>query len=94
VYVRLSREPTAQDVQETFESFYREDPFVRVLPAGEQPRTKDVLMTHYCDVGVTFVPPGRAVVTTAIDNLSRGASSQAVQNMNVACGLEEGMGLR
>ncbi len=93
IYVRLSREASGEELQQTCEQFYAEEPFVRVLPSGEQPRTKNVAFTNCCDIAVTAVGGGRAVLTAAIDNLARGASSQAVQNMNVAFGLDEGAGI-
>jgi len=94
IYVRLARELSQQELQRAWEAFYRDAAFVRVLGEGRQPCTKDVMHSNLCDIAVTVVPGGRAVVTSAIDNLSRGAASQAVQNMNVALGLEEGLGLR
>jgi len=94
IYVRLTRPASGEQVERLCRGFYEGMPFVRVLPQGVQPRTKDVMHTNHCDVGVTTVGRGRAVVTSAIDNLARGASAQAVQNMNVAFGLAEGLGLR
>ena len=93
IFVRLLRDVPGDELQKICEQFYAGKPFVRVLPAGAQPRTKDVALTNYCDLAVTPVKRNRAVLTSAIDNLTRGASSQAVQNMNVAFGLNEGMGI-
>ena len=94
IYVRPGREASGDELQGIYEQFYEGATFVRVLPAGEQPHTKDVAFTNRCDIAVTAVGRGRAVVTSAIDNMGRGAASQAVQNMNVAFGLDEGLGLR
>ncbi len=93
IYGRLQRPASQKELQEIYQAFYQGAPFVRVLPAAAQPRTKDVMFTNYCDIAVTVVGGDRVVVTSAIDNLTRGASSQAVQNMNVAFGLDEAMGL-
>ncbi len=93
IYVRLTREGAPGMLQGLFEDTYADEPFVRVCPAGIQPRTKDVALTNYCDIAVTARPGGTVVVTSAIDNLMKGAASQAVQNMNVMVGLEETAGL-
>ena len=93
IYVHLSRDIGGAELHEICRQFYADMPFVRVLPPGEQPRTKDVAFTNYCDFAVVPVKGKRAVVTSAIDNLMRGASSQAVQNMNVAFGLDEAAGI-
>ncbi|MFW6457002.1 MAG: N-acetyl-gamma-glutamyl-phosphate reductase, partial [Planctomycetota bacterium] len=92
IYVRLCEGKTP-DLQEIYEQCYGNEHFVRVLPRGELPRTKDVVGTNYCDVAVTQVSDDRAVVTSAIDNLARGAASQAVQNMNASFHLDETLGI-
>ena len=61
--------------------------------AGQQPRTKDVAFTNLCDLAVVVRKGSRVVATSAIDNLMKGAASQAVQNMNCMFGLPETMGL-
>jgi N-acetyl-gamma-glutamyl-phosphate reductase len=93
VFARLRQPMGAEALQELFDTFYAREPFVRVCPPGEQPSTKSVSFTNYCDIAVTVRKGDRVVVTAAIDNLMKGASSQAVQNMNITCGLEETMGL-
>jgi N-acetyl-gamma-glutamyl-phosphate reductase len=78
----------------TVEEFYRGDRFVRVLPAGEFPNTKNVSFTNFCDVAVRVEKRlGRVIAMSAIDNLIKGASGQAVQCLNVACGWSETAGL-
>ncbi|MCD6415892.1 MAG: N-acetyl-gamma-glutamyl-phosphate reductase [Planctomycetes bacterium] len=94
IVVRLTRPAGTADLFQVMSDFYAGEPFVRVLSGEEQPRTKAVAFTNYCDVAAVARQGGRAVVTAAIDNLMKGASSQAVQNMNVMFGLEETMGLR
>lgn len=92
LFARL-REP-AEAVQEIFEAFYAEEPFVDVLPAGMYPQTRTVKGANRCQLSVA-VPQNRdtVVVMSAIDNLVKGASGQAIQNMNIAFGLPEAMGL-
>ena len=93
IYVQLLGDVSGEELQSVLEAFYEGEPFIRVKPAGKQPRTKDVAFTNYCDIAVTRLKGRRAVLTAAIDNLLKGASSQAVQNMNVMFGLDETAGL-
>jgi len=80
---------------ELYQDFYRDEEFVRVCPAGQYPATQYVRGSNYCDIGVKFDPrTGRVVILSAIDNVVKGASGQAVQNMNLMCGFPEHTGLR
>jgi N-acetyl-gamma-glutamyl-phosphate reductase len=89
----LSRRSTG-DLLSEYHRFYRERPFVRVLPEGSLPETKHVLHSNLCDIGVVSDPrTGRVVVLSAIDNLVKGASGQAVQCFNLMAGLDERLGL-
>jgi N-acetyl-gamma-glutamyl-phosphate reductase len=90
---RLDQPRHAQALQELYCEFYAGEPFVRVVAPGEQPRVKDVAFTNLCDIGVVVRDGGRVIVTAAIDNLMKGAASQAVQNMNVMMGVDETAGL-
>lgn len=85
----------AVDLQALYERWYEEEPFVDVLPAGVYPQTRTVRGANRCQLAVT-VPQGgdTVVVMSTIDNLVKGASGQAVQNMNVMLGLPETMGLQ
>jgi len=77
-----------------YREFYRERPFVRVLDEGRLPETKHVLHSNLCDVGlVSDARTGRVIVVSAIDNLAKGASGQAVQCFNLMAGLDERVGL-
>jgi len=77
-----------------YNDFYKEEPFVRVLDQGCYPSTAYVRGSNFCDIGLTVDNrTGRVIVVTAIDNLVKGASGQAVQNMNIMCGFPEAMGL-
>lgn len=75
-----------------YRKFYEDAPFVRVLDEGAYPETKNVLGTNFCDIGIK-VTGNRIIVITAIDNLYKGAASQAVQNMNLMMGFGEKTGL-
>jgi len=84
-----------QDLFDAFAAAYADEPFVRVRP--ELPNIKHVVGTNYCDLTVRLVGPSDAptvVVFSAIDNILKGASGQAVQNMNLLFELDETAGLR
>ena len=83
------------ELQALYEGWYADEPFVDVLPAGVFPQTRTVKGANRCQIAVS-VPQGRdtVVVMSTIDNLVKGASGQAVQNMNIMLGLPEQMGLR
>lgn len=82
------------DLQALFEQHYRDEPFVDVLPAGVFPQTRTVKGANMCRIAVQRPQGGDVVVVmSAIDNLVKGASGQAVQNMNIMFGLEESSGL-
>ena len=73
---------------------YAGEPFVRVLPEGQLADTKHVTMTNMCEIGCAFDRrTGRLIVSSVIDNLTKGASGQAIQCMNILCGLDETAGL-
>lgn len=94
VYISLENPMTQADAQAAFEDFYRQAPFVKVVPADADLEVKDVVGTNYAKVQVNADPDQRLlVVTTVIDNLIKGASGQAVQNFNLVYGLDETMGL-
>lgn len=82
------------DLQQVFEERYANEPFVDVLPAGVHPQTRSVKSVNTCRISV-FEPQqrGKVVVLSVIDNLTKGASGQAIQNMNIMFGFEETAGL-
>jgi len=86
---------TSVDLQSLYEEWYADEPFVDVLPAGMYPQTRTVKGANRCQLSV-LVPQERdtVVVMATIDNLVKGASGQAVQNMNIMLGLDEEMGLK
>ncbi len=85
----------ALDLQNLYETRYRDEPFVDVLPAGSHPDTRNVRGSNRCQIAVHRPQGGDTVVIlSVIDNLVKGAAGQAVQNMNLLFGLEETTGLR
>jgi len=92
IYLRVAPGTTEEMLGEVFERAYADAPFVR--PVGSSlPEIKHVAHTNFCDIGWRVDPSGRAVLVSVIDNLLKGASGQAVQNMNVMLGLDELTGL-
>jgi len=89
------REPVSDGaIAEKYTASYSARPFVKVLPAGRLPELKDVVGTPRAHVGWKLLPGGRdAVVVSAIDNLLKGAASQAIQNLNRMFGFPETEGL-
>ncbi|MDJ0892279.1 MAG: N-acetyl-gamma-glutamyl-phosphate reductase [Gammaproteobacteria bacterium] len=82
------------NLQDLYESRYRHEPFVDVLPAGSHPETRGVKGTNICRIAVHRPRGGDAIVVlSVIDNLTKGAAAQAVQNMNIMFGLREETGL-
>ena len=94
IYVRLTGTATADDLRATLSKRYSGEPFVHVLQNGAVPATRHVRGSNHCLIGV-FADrvPGRAIILSVIDNLVKGASGQAIQNMNLICGLDETTGL-
>jgi len=85
---------TPEALQNALEQAYVDEPFVRVLPFGNAADTKHVTMTNMCEIGCTMDErTGRVIVSSAIDNLTKGAAGQAIQNFNIVCGYAEDAGL-
>ena len=81
-------------LQTQFEQYYRDEPFVDVMPPGSHPETRSVKGANECRIAVQPLPDvGRVVVMSVIDNLVKGAAGQAIQNMNLMLGLQETRGL-
>ncbi|MEM7669348.1 MAG: N-acetyl-gamma-glutamyl-phosphate reductase, partial [Pseudomonadota bacterium] len=84
----------ADEIQAALREKYADEPFIRVLPFGTASQTRHVRGSNFCDIGV--VPDrteGRVMVFSALDNLVKGASGQAIQNANLMLGLDETAGL-
>ena len=90
IYVQLDAPVTLNQLHLLYSKFYKIEPFVRVLPSGAQPEIKNVVHTNFCDIGLAVSADKKTVViTSAIDNLVKGAAGQAVQNMNTMFGFNE-----
>lgn len=93
-YVRLANGATADDLRNTLEARYADEPFVRVVAEGSSPATRHVRGSNFVVTGVYADRiPGRAILITAIDNLVKGSSGQAIQNMNLMFDIAETTGL-
>jgi N-acetyl-gamma-glutamyl-phosphate reductase len=97
IYVRglkASAQGSAQDLHALLLKSYANEPFVHVLPFAALPQTRHVRGSNMTFIGVAADRiPGRAIIGSALDNLAKGASGQAVQNMNLMLGFPETMGL-
>ncbi|WP_207260467.1 N-acetyl-gamma-glutamyl-phosphate reductase [Desulfovibrio sp. Huiquan2017] len=94
IYTRLKDETSLDAVHAIYADFYSDKPLVRVLPKGQLPETRFVRGTVFCDIGLVVDPrTGRLIILSAIDNLCRGASGQALMNANLICGLDIDEGL-
>ncbi len=94
MHVAFTHPVTNEEVQQLYADAYANAPFVRILPAGNLPELKNVVNTPNAEIGFQLLQSGkRAVIVSVIDNLLKGAASQAVQNFNRMCGFEETQGL-
>lgn len=94
IYFRTASGTTTETLIEAYDRRYADEPFIRIYNPGHLPDLRRVARTNFCDIGVTVdARTGRAVVVSAIDNLTKGAAGQAVQNMNLMLGLPETEGL-
>jgi len=91
IYMKLKKQSSTEELMKLYKDFYKGEPFVRIY---ETPCTKNVWYTNYCDIGVEVnQDTGMVIVTSAIDNLIKGAAGQAVHNMNLIFGFAETVGL-
>jgi N-acetyl-gamma-glutamyl-phosphate reductase len=94
IYLRLKQSTPASAVAEVLQSFYRDSPLVRLHASPHLPQIQHVVRTNFCDLGFALAADGkRLVMVSCLDNLLKGAASQAVQNMNLMCGWNEEEGL-
>lgn len=94
IYADLSDDLSRDVVHDLLVSYYKDKPFVRILESGRVPDTLHVRGTNYCDIGFQIDKrANRLILISVIDNLVKGASGQAVQNMNIMAGLPETAGL-
>jgi N-acetyl-gamma-glutamyl-phosphate reductase len=95
LYANLSGRVNDEEIEGFYQKAYGNAPFVRVLNPGQLPSTLHVRGTNYCDIGWRLEPrTGRIIAISAIDNLTRGASGQAICNMNLMFGFDEDEGLK
>jgi N-acetyl-gamma-glutamyl-phosphate reductase len=94
IYATLTKPISEKEIHQMYLDFYGKEKFVRIRPFDLLPSTADVFGSNYCDIGVKVDPRiNRLIILSAIDNLVKGASGQAVQNMNVMLGFEESLGI-
>lgn len=95
IYGRLARKASLEEIHGLYQEFYAPHPWVRVLPLGRLPETRFVRGTMFCDIALVLDSRvNRLLIVSAIDNLCRGASGQALANANLMCGLKLEEGLR
>lgn len=93
-YARLKPGVTEQALRKAYEDFYRNEFFIRLLPAGKVADIHNIKCSNFCDISLHVdTRTGTLVAVSAIDNMVKGAAGQAVQNMNLVFGLEETTGL-
>ncbi|HYA12796.1 MAG TPA: N-acetyl-gamma-glutamyl-phosphate reductase, partial [Syntrophales bacterium] len=94
IYATLGKDLTDVDLIELYNEFYEGKKFVRIYKSGMFPDISSVRGSNYCDIGLTIDRrTKRVIIICTIDNLIKGASGQALQNMNLMCGISEDTGL-
>ena len=97
IYVKLTKKTSLAEIQKLYREFYKDEAFVRVLNNGVLPTTKAVKGSNNCDISVFLDKRSSKnptlIIISAIDNLLKGASGAAVQNMNIMYGFDETAGL-
>lgn len=94
LYATLKKDITPAGLHDLYREFYRGEKFVRICPRDLYPNISSVAGSNYCDIGMALdIRTRRVIILSAIDNLIKGAAGQAVQNMNLVCGLAEDAGL-
>jgi N-acetyl-gamma-glutamyl-phosphate reductase len=94
ITARLSKNISTEQVHSLYSSFYKNDYFVDVLPIGQMPKTGSLTGSNKIQMQVAVdTHTQRLIISVAIDNLGKGAASQAIQNANLMCGFHEGAGL-
>lgn len=95
IYADLKATVTAEELYKLYTDFYADEEFVRVMPLGECANLKNVTFSNMCDISLHLDSrTNRLIVVATIDNMVKGAAGQAIQNMNLICGLPENTGLR
>lgn len=95
IYANLNKKITTAEAVEIYKTFYKGKNFVKVLDENVLPNINKVVNTNFCEIGLSVdARTNKLVIVSAIDNLVKGASGQAVQNMNIMSGLDETAGLK
>jgi N-acetyl-gamma-glutamyl-phosphate reductase len=93
VYVIFKKRPKI-DIYKLYNKFYKNEPFVRILGKKGIPELKNTVFTNFIDLGfLDWLDKNTYLIISSIDNLGKGASGQAIQNMNIALGIKETISL-
>ncbi len=94
IYTNINKDMDLEEIHSLYTQCYKNDRFVRVLPLGSLPETRNVRGTMFCDIGLSLCKrTKRLIITSAIDNVARGASAQALANANLMTGQDIAAGL-
>lgn len=94
IYATLTTDETVAELKKRYDAFYQEEYFVRVLNDDEIANINTVRLSNYCDISIHLDQRNKQlIIISAIDNMVKGAAGQAIQNMNIMCGLSEIAGL-
>jgi N-acetyl-gamma-glutamyl-phosphate reductase len=94
IYFKLTKALAVKDLHDLYTSFYEREYFVRILPLGSTASNRNVRLSNFCDISLHLSSNGKTgIIVSTIDNTVKGAAGQAVQNMNLALGIEETEGL-
>lgn len=95
IYTDFAPGGQLKEIHKLYTDFYKEEPFVRVMPLGAVANLKNVRLSNFCDISLHEDPhTHKLILVSTIDNMVKGAAGQAIQNMNLVFGLEETTGLR
>ncbi len=90
IYINLAKDMELEELGKHYREFYKNEPFVRILNLGTFANTHYVVSSNFCDIGLQIDSRTRRIIlTSAIDNLVKGAAGQAIQNMNIMLGIDE-----
>jgi N-acetyl-gamma-glutamyl-phosphate reductase len=94
ITLKLSREVSVTELRAAYEDFYKDSPFVTLLPEGQMPKTSSLIGSNRAQLQVAIDEhTRRIVISVAIDNLGKGAAAQALHNANLISGFDERTGL-
>lgn len=94
IYFDLKEDLTVKDIYDIYIEFYKKEKFVRVLELGKSASIKGVRNSNYCHISIhKDERTNRCIIISTIDNMVKGAAGQAIQNMNIRLGIEEGCGI-